>query len=265
MLSDFHLHTCFSGDSDTPVRDQIHQALCLGMKEICFTDHYDYDVISDVDFTFDIPAYFSYMRRMKEEFSGKIDIRIGIELGLQLHAKKEIAGLVQDQPFDFIIGSNHFIDGMDVYYPAYFEGHDEDERYRHYFEQSFLRLKAMDCYHVAGHLDYVVRYGPNRNLAYSLERYQDSIDPILKLLIEKGKGLECNTGGYHYGLGHPNPCESVLKRYRQLGGEILTLGSDAHTPDRMGYEFERARQVLLDCGFRYYTVFREQKPVFLPL
>ena len=87
----------------------------------------------------------------------------------------------------------------------------------------------------------------------------------LKKLISMGKGIELNTGGYHYGLGEPNPCVGIIRRYRELGGEIITIGADAHTPDKAAYAFDRAEAVLDRCGFRYYTVFKEHKPEFLPL
>jgi histidinol-phosphatase (PHP family) len=85
------------------------------------------------------------------------------------------------------------------------------------------------------------------------------------VLIEHGKGLECNTGGLRYGLSQPNPSRRILKRYRELGGEIITIGSDAHTPDYLGYGFQECRRFLLRCGFRYYTVFHGRKPEFIPL
>ena len=88
------------------------------------------------------------------------------------------------------------------------------------------------------------------------------IDEILRLLIEKGKGIEINTGGFKYGLGHPNPCEEILARYRELGGEIITIGADAHTPDKIGYAFDKAADVLRECGFSYYAVFKNRRPVF---
>ena len=91
------------------------------------------------------------------------------------------------------------------------------------------------------------------------------LDEILKRLIFMGKGIELNTGGYHYGLGEPNPCVGIIRRYRELGGEIITIGADAHTPDKAAYAFDRAEAVLDRCGFRYYTVFKEHKPEFLPL
>ena len=102
-------------------------------------------------------------------------------------------------------------------------------------------------------------------MEYSYGRYKDILDEILRKLISKGKGIELNTGGYHYGLGEPNPCTAVIKRYRELGGEIITIGADAHTPDKVAYAFDKAATVLENCGFRYYTVFKDHKPEFISL
>ena len=91
------------------------------------------------------------------------------------------------------------------------------------------------------------------------------IDPLLKILIENGKSLECNTGGFKYGLGQPNPCRKILMRYRELGGEMITIGSDAHTPEYVGYAFDTCRELLSDCGYKYFTVYHGRKPEFIPL
>lgn len=263
MISDFHLHTEFSGDSDTPVRKQVERAISLGMKEICITDHHDYDAdFTDIDFTLDIEAYLTYMKQIQEEYKDQIRVGIGIELGLQTHLKDYLERLLEEYSFDFVIGSSHFADQMDPYFPEFFNGRTEREAYGRFFEVSLKRAKTLDCFDSYGHLDYVVRYGPNKNRDYSYRDYQEYIDPILKALIAKGKGLECNTGGYKYRLGHPNPAEDILKRYRELGGEILTIGSDAHAPEHVGYGFDLAREALIHCGFRYYTVFHERKPEF---
>ena len=111
----------------------------------------------------------------------------------------------------------------------------------------------------------MVRYGPNTNRFYSYTAYCDILDEILKVLITKGIGLECNTAGFKYGLGHPNPTEDILIRYRELGGEILTLGSDGHAPEHLAYDFNKIGTLLQNCGFRYYTIFQNRKPKFLKL
>ena len=99
----------------------------------------------------------------------------------------------------------------------------------------------------------------------ALSRYSDVIDEILRLLIEKGKGIEINTGGFKYGLGHPNPCEEILARYRELGGEIITIGADAHKPEHVAFDFAKVPSILKDSGFDYFTVFRERKPEFVKI
>ncbi len=259
MYTDSHLHCAFSGDSDTPPRMQIERAVTLGMKRICFTDHHDYDVKSDIDFNLDIPAYFEEIKRLRDEYADKIDVGIGVELGLQVHISEYLEKLAGEYPFDFIIGSVHFIDGLDPYYPEYFELHGKAS-YERYFETVLDCIKKIGCFDSLGHLDYIVRYGTKHGMNYSYAMYADYIDEILKRIIGMGKALECNTGGFAAGLGEPNPCADILRRYRSMGGELITLGSDAHTPDRLGYEFERCGELLKNCGFRYYAVYRNRVP-----
>ena len=154
------------------------------------------------------------------------------------------------------------VNGQDPYYPAFFEGRTEKESYISYFESIIENLHTMSCFDVYGHIDYVVRYGPNKNQFYSYKEYSDWLDEIIRLLIDKGLGMEINTGGYAAGLGHPNPHEDILKRYRELGGEIVTIGSDAHAPERIAADFDRACSILKKCGFRYHAIFRKRKPTF---
>ena len=186
-------------------------------------------------------------------------------LRLQRHIKEYLQKASQASAFDFIIGSSHFIDKKDPYFPDFFEGKSEREVYEHYFEVTLNRIRTLDCFDSFGHLDYIVRYGPSANRHYSFQAYQDHIDPILKALVEKGKSLECNTAGFRYGLNHPNPSEDILKRYHELGGELITLGSDAHSPKAIACEFDRMQAILKDCGFRYIMVYRQRKPHPIPL
>ncbi len=266
MLSDFHMHTDFSGDCDIPAQTMIEQAISLSMKQLCITDHYDYDYPDEPElFLIDFDKYFEKMSYLKEKYSDKIDLRIGVELGLQPHIAEHLKKISQKYPFDFIIGSSHVVDKCDPYYPSFFEGRDEKASYKRYFETISENLLVFDDVDVYGHIDYVVRYGPNKDKYYSYEDYSDVIDTALSMCIEHGVGIELNTGGLAYGLKHPNPREDVIKRYRELGGEIITVGADAHKPERIAYEFSKAGEILKQCGFKYYTVFKDRKPEFIKL
>lgn len=273
MLSDFHVHTAFSGDSNTPPGEQIEAAIRLGMKEICITDHHDYGTreMTHIDYTLDLPSYLAAIKALAEEYRGKIRVLTGIELGLMLREKDYLTETARTLPVDYIIGSNHFIDGYDVYDKNFYidngygSGSSEHAAYLRFFESSLARIRALDCFDSLGHLDYVIRYGPEKNANYRPADYMEVIDEILHVLIQKGKALECNTAGFKYGLGHPHPYEDILKRYHELGGELLTVGSDGHRPHEVGGYFDQAAEILRSCGFRYYTVYHERKPEFLSL
>ena len=267
ITADFHMHTSYSGDSDTPMEQMIQQAVAAGMKQICFTEHQDFDYPPSDEipadyFLVNTDAYLYDLLRYKEKYAGQIQIRFGIELGVQPHLMRELARYVKSFDFDFVIASSHVCNGRDPYYPSFYEGRPEEEAYREYFESILENIKKFKNFDVYGHLDYVVRYGPNKDAEYTYEKYQDIFDRILNLLLENEKGLEINTGGLKYGLRETNPSIALLKRYRQLGGEIITVGSDAHVPAYIGYEFDKAAEILKECGFSYYTTFQNRLPEY---
>lgn len=266
MLWDTHMHSNFSGDSEALPEDMVESAIQKKLGGICFTDHLDIDYPDDPDlFLLDLQKYTSSVLTLQNNYRTTFPILLGIELGLQPHLAAAHTDIVTQYPFDFVIGSSHVVHGIDPYYPVFYEGRTEEACYREYFESIPENIKAFDGFDVYGHIDYVVRYGPNRNLFYSYETYCDVIDEILKLLIAKGKGIEINTGGFKYGLGHPNPTEHILVRYKELGGEIITIGADAHKPEHVAFDFKKVPFILKEAGFSYYTVFKERKPVFLKL
>ena len=263
ILWDTHMHTHHSGDSDASPEEMIEQAKKAGLSGICFTDHYDYDYPEDKNlFLIDFDAYHKEMTALKEKYQGDFQVNYGIELGLQPHVAAHNKQLLEENRFDFVIGSSHCVDGIDIYYPKFFEGQREEAAYHRYFESILDNVRSDADFDVYGHIDYVVRYGPNKNTEYSYKKYSDVIDEIFRQLISRGKGIELNPAGLKYGLGHPHPTEAALKRYRELGGEILTLGSDAHKPEHIAYDFKKVPQLLHDAGFSYYTVFQKRKAVF---
>lgn len=276
IQADMHMHTWFSTDSEACPRDMADEAVRKGLKTICFTDHFDKDDLEwGEEGIFDVDAYFVEMQKLQEEYAGKLNIRIGIELGLRTCLKDYYEELTKKYPFDFVIGSVHNVpykkdaEGKILYTdPAaekLFTDRTDKEAYRLMMETTLENVRTSDCFQTLGHLDYVVRYGKSREKEYSYTDYADIIDEILKLLIEKEKGLEVNSAGLKYGLPFAHPHPDVLKRYRELGGEIITIGADAHKPEHIAYDFAKAEEILKSCGFKYYTEFFEQKPVFKQL
>lgn len=267
IIADFHSHSSFSSDSDTPMEQMIQAAVDKGLKYLCFTEHMDKDfpVTNGLDFLLDTPAYLKEFLQMKEKYKKQIHLLFGVELGLQPHLKDWMNAYISEFPFDFIIGSSHLCNGRDPYYPEFFQGRSEDEAYLEYFESILTNLDAYSDFDIYGHIDYVVRYGPNKNQFYTYQKYREILDAILEKIIDLNLGIELNTGGFKYGLGHPNPCEEVLIRYRQLGGELITIGSDGHRPQELAYDFDKAAQVMKDCGFTHYAIYEKRTPVFLPL
>ncbi len=263
MLADCHMHTCFSQDSDSPVKDMIDQAIRLGMDRICITDHYDMD-FPQGEFQLDTKAYWENIQAWKERYRGRLEICLGVELGLQPHLAGRIQAYLRQYPFDFVIGSVHLLEGKDPYYRQDFDLSDQ-ELYQRYFACTLENVRAAEGFHALGHLDYVVRYGYSREREYTYNKYAQWIDPILRELIHKGIALEVNSGGLKYGLGFPNPHPDILRRYRQLGGEMVTVGSDAHRPEHVGYGFDGLPDLLRETGFSYLTLFREGKPEYVKL
>ncbi len=266
MLWDTHMHTSFSGDSDAAPEAMIKQSITLGLPGICITDHLDLDFPETPDFKpLDPEGYAKGIRRLQEQYRDTIPVCFGVEVGLQPHLAGTHHDFLQKYDFDFVIGSSHAVNGKDPYFPDFYKGRTEREAYMEYFESIADNILAFDEFDVYGHIDYVVRYGPSRNENYSYESYREILDEILQLLIDRGKGIEINTAGFKYGLGHPNPTEDIIRRYRALGGEIITVGSDAHSPREIAWDFDKVPGILKDCGFSYYTVFRGRKPEFIKL
>jgi len=270
IKADYHLHSSFSGDSATPMEDMIQKGIQLGLDTMCFTEHMDKDYPpvlegTDINFEVDTPAYYKDFLKYKKIYSEEIKLLFGVELGLQPHLIKENTLYASQYSFDFIIGSSHICHGIDPYMPEFYTNRTEEEAYMEYFKSILENIKVFNNFDIYGHLDYVVRYGPNKDINYHVSEYHEIFDEILTALIQKGKGIEINTGGLGKGLKDVHPASEIVKRYKELGGEIITVGSDAHFPERIAQHFSRAEEVLLDSGFRYYTIFENRVPKMVKL
>lgn len=276
IKADFHLHSSFSGDSETPMAEQINKAIELGLDHICFTDHLDIDYPEHYGyFDLEVEEYVKELMQKKEEYKDKINIYLGIEIGLAPETGERYKELVEKYSFDFVIGSTHIIDWMDPYFPDYWQGKSRHDGIIEYFNTVLKNIEDYNDYDSLGHLDYIIRYceipsNPRRGKGlifdnFDYKEYGEVLDEILRLLIKKDKSLEVNTAGYKYGLGAPNPGHNVLKRYKELGGDLITIGSDGHKPEHIAYDFDRARQVLLAAGYDHYFIYKNREAQVMKL
>lgn len=266
--ADYHVHSNFSGDSGELMENILTRAKELSLDEIAITDHLDPDYPNvEINFDLDLPAYIARLEEITRDQNGERPlIKKGIEIGMQKHLAVELAPVTRSGIFDFVIGSIHCADGGDFAEGGFFEGHSKDEAHRIYFETFYENLKVFDGISVLGHLDFIKRYG-NKNYGKSFceldyEIHMDIIEEILRLAIDNGTGLEVNTSGFRYGLGHAHPHKRILALYRELGGEIITTGSDAHSANQLGEYFREALELLSDLGFRYVCAFENKVPIF---
>ena len=262
ITADIHTHSSFSSDSTEPLRELAQAAADKGLKTLCITEHHEFDHPVEGEFLLDVPAYREELMRVRGEFSGRLELLFGVELGLLDYAAPRLFEFAKCSDFDFIIGSAHQIDDLDPYYPEYFDKMGDQNGISHFFDAMLSSVKAFDDFDVLGHLDYIVRYSHAKS--YEPTDFREVIDEILKTVISKGKGIEINTAGVGK-LGYPHPHPFVLRRYNELGGEIITIGSDAHDRTRVAEHFDKAEQALREAGFKYCAVFRGRKPEFYPI
>ena len=194
----------------------------------------------------DYKAYSIFVQDLGKEYDA--EILIGVEIGYQKEYLDEINDFVKSFPFDFVIASIHFADGLDFYNGDFFIGKTQSEAYQRYFEILEDMVDSFDNFDVVGNFDYITRYGNYQDKRYDFYSYEEIIDRILNKLIIKGKGIEINTSGMRNDLKIFHPKKEIIQLYKSLGGEIVTLGSDAHRAEDYAANFTEATQVLIDSG-----------------
>lgn len=233
---DSHIHTNYSPDADPDATFEayIKKALELGLEELVFTDHVDFDAVHPLFHKMiDYDTYIEDFRRVQQ--TSPIPIQLGVEIGYQPHVKSQINTFLNTYPYDYVILSIHYLEQKDLYTQEYFQNKTKKEAYQRYFETCLDAVRSMNNFDVFGHLDYIPRYAPFDD--YEYEDYKDIIDEILRELISKGKGIEINTSGYTTEQ-RAYPKVEVVRRYIELGGTILRYGSDAHRVEELARSFD---------------------------
>lgn len=281
-LVDLHTHTEASVDSTEPAINMCRRALELGLSAYAITDHAECNRWFPIEhYPGAVPnGYDTYDNRqdferslaasteLKERFKGKLLVLSGIELGQATHDTASAEKAVSDPRLDIVIGSIHQIRGQDDFAFIKYDQHEADFvpklLEKNYLE--LLELARWGKFDVLGHLTYNLRYiEGNYGIKVDMTPYGDIIEEIFKTVIQNGKGIEINTSGLRQNYGKTFPTPEYVKLYRQLGGEILTLGSDAHCAADLGKGIEAGAEIARNAGFRYITYFKERKPEFIKL
>lgn len=268
VTADYHMHS-LSPDARVPMDAVCEAAIARGLGEIAVTDHmemYSPDYAGKEASFFDdayADRYFAEVERCREKYAGRLVIRAAVELG-QPAVNEERAKLLLRRPYDFVLGSVHKL-------------HDVDLAFKVYTPQTLPRLCERNLellyeladtgdFDVVGHIDLIKRYAFRQSgLLVDLMDYREPLERVLRRLVERGKGIEINTSGLRQPLGLTLPGLAVLKLFREVGGEVLTIGSDAHRAEDVGANLEEGGQLAREAGFRHAATFQNRKCAFYPL
>ncbi len=266
---DTHTHSEFSPDGRTTLVALVERAVELGVAGLAFTDHLDLLAPrgSSSQFNFSIAERECKIEALRRELAEqKIALKLfsGIEVGLQPISIKESQDFIKGAELDQVIASVHFIDGEDPYLGNYYEGKDFKEAFGRTLEIIYQTAVEFKDFDVIGHFDYVARYAHYSVRDIFYRDFPEQFDTLLKFLAQNGKALEINTKTYSWHGDHLQMLDvQILKRFRELGGEFITLGSDAHHSDRLCENFEFYAEIIKNCGFEGVTHYASRRPIVI--
>ncbi len=262
-MFDCHMHSLFSADSEMIPDEACEAALKQSLEGIAFTDHLDFDYPeTDESFFIDYHEYFKVITAIKDEYKGRLKVLRAIEAGIQPHVLDETLKIVDSFSFDYVLASVHIIGGIDPYLREYYKGKTKLDAYERYLEEIYFMITQFESFDMVGHFEYIIRYSQYADRTIRYADHSDIFDSILKELIKQGRGFELNTGTYRDPVSSAEYDFEVLKRYRELGGELICLGSDAHRIDHIGLRFDYFAQMIKDAGFTHTVHFENRKPIW---
>ena len=262
---DMHSHTNHSFDGNYPIEELCESSIARGIKTVAFTDHVEMDFFREKEFDKTADESFADIVRAKELFKDRIEICVGVELGQPTYNIKESEELISSKDYDFVIGSIHNLRDMEDFCYLKYDGADIDALLKTYWNEMKL-LADWAKFDTFAHLTYPLRYivGENK-IPVDMAKYQKDVDEILSLLVSKDKALEINTSGLRQPIGITMPAEDIVKRFKALGGKMVTVGSDSHFTEHMGAGIEQGMLLAKSCGFDSVCIFRKRQPVEIPI
>jgi histidinol-phosphatase (PHP family) len=261
---DCHLHTAdFSCDASATLPAYIARAKELGLGAICTTEHVDFDPQDYCYGFYDLDRHQEQRARVRAAPVDGLTVLVGAEVEYQQRFDAQTRAFVESTEYDFVIGSVHYAQGQCVFGDEFFHG-PEKERYEAYFEE-VLHAALSGYYDVIGHLDIIKRYGVRHYGPFDPARYTDQMDAVLRACVDTGTGIEINTSGQRGPPREPFPTLPVLRRYRALGGEVLTVGSDAHRVQDLARDVPDAIALARAAGFKAITLFVDREQTWIDI
>jgi len=261
-MFDYHAHSHFSSDCDASMEDMVKGAIDNNLKELCFTDHVDYDYQDpSIHFDIDFEAFDETFFALKEKYAHSINLKKGVEIGIQPHVIDDSSKLVKEGTFDFVICSIHTCDRLDLYRGDFYHNKTAEEVWVTYLKEAIHCAEHFNDFSVFGHLDIPKRYNEEAGNV-PLKQFRPYFDQLFKVLIDKEKGIEVNTSGFKNAFKQPLPSYEIIRWYKEAGGKIITLGSDSHTPEHPGFYFKDVIKELKSIGFDSICTFDNMKPSF---
>lgn len=263
---DYHMHTNFSCDCTASMADMCRGAITQGIPEIGFTEHYDLVPSEDPNCrdAFRLEPWAAELERCRAEFAGQLTIRAGVELGEPHRYAAEAAVLLARYPFDYALGSLHWVGAECIFDLEYFKARPAAEAFRRYFLE-LERVARGGGFNILSHLDVPVRAAFGVYGGYDPRDHEQHIRPVLQACIDNGLALDLNTAALRGRAKTLCPGEQILRWYVEMGGERVTLGSDAHRPDQVGSHLPTALAAARAAGLTHLTFFEQRQARLVPL
>ncbi len=263
MIADCHNHSTQSPDGKNTVREMAQRAVELGIEHYTITDHLEINKFYDEEFLYEEPVRESsvLVPQVIREFEGKLDMHYGVELGQPLHDMKLTERMLDSYDYEFIIGSCHMVKGWDDFYYLDYQKTDPYYLLGLYFDE-VLQMAEWGRFDVLGHLTYPLRYiQGDFGIKIDMSRYENIIEEIFRTIVKNGMGIEINSSGLRQKIGVTMPDEHYVSLYKKCGGEIITVGSDAHRASDLGKGIRESISLAKKCGFDKIYYYKNRKPV----
>lgn len=261
---DYQVHSFRSHDGKASIADHCARAVELGLDELGFSEHKDFDPADPVVNHFDYDAYMREIEAARQEWGDRLTIRAGVEIDYQRWFEDRIAAYLDTHDFDFVLGSVHYVDRVMIMTPEYHRNRTRQQAYADYFQAV---RDSVDCglFDIMSHLEYANRRGLAAWGPYDPAAFHEDLEALFARMIARNMPLEINTAGLHQGLGVTYPTAQTVALYARQGGTQLSIGSDAHHPNQLAHAYTAAVQIALDNGLTQLCTWNQRQPTEVPL